>query len=280
VFDYFGADEYKYVTLNATTGEVEIGYYVDGRYYVDIAADAGIMPNTDYTVTLTMFGSTATVAVNGASAVTHTFNSILNDGLFGVTDVSGGTRFDNVVVRTDDPGYGSEVSAPMPLMVSGGAVEGVDTERLDSVLAKQVADRAADMLEALPGVTAEQLAALPVEVADLPGAHLAVWQGNRIVVDHNAAGHGWFAGVGSPEDRIDLLSVLMHEYGHAMGLGHDAGIDFMAKELGVGQRFTVGEAGTARVFDENAGDFLAGDSEDVLVIEADSVPAGSGLIRW
>lgn len=81
----------------------------------------------------------------------------------------------------------------------------------------------------------------------------------QITIDTNAAGHGWFidstpdqndeflptsnpdvwiAKVGSVADgKMDRLSVLLHEYGHALGIEHsgDDG-DFMAASLQPGER--------------------------------------------
>ncbi len=81
----------------------------------------------------------------------------------------------------------------------------------------------------------------------------------QITLDSNAAGHGWFidntpdqndeflptsnpdvwiAKAGSAADgKMDMLSVLLHEYGHALGIEHsgDDG-DFMAASLQPGER--------------------------------------------
>src|SRR5205814_3213669 len=92
------------------------------------------------------------------------------------------------------------------------------------------------------GLNGDQLAALrklKFEVADLPGTYLGEADGNRIRVSRNAGGNGWFVDSGkddkqfsksvsatrsytdstdAPAGRIDLLTTILHEMGHAIGL--------------------------------------------------------------
>ncbi|MEM1295920.1 MAG: autotransporter-associated beta strand repeat-containing protein, partial [Verrucomicrobiota bacterium] len=94
------------------------------------------------------------------------------------------------------------------------------------------------------GLTDEQMAALldtSYEIADLGGNYLGATEGDLILIDDDAAGRGWFidltpgedeeftiaAGVDSKlvadvnsaaRDQVDLLSILMHEQGHVLGL--------------------------------------------------------------
>ncbi|TKB32486.1 MAG: hypothetical protein E8D51_10165, partial [Nitrospira sp.] len=106
------------------------------------------------------------------------------------------------------------------------------------------------------GLTADQLALLnkaTLTIVDLADGYLALTSGTTITLDTDAAGYGWFIdptpgaheeydntplsaealakGDASPwqlianldgpaSGRIDLLTVLMHELGHVMGLGH------------------------------------------------------------
>ena len=102
------------------------------------------------------------------------------------------------------------------------------------------------------------LAGIPVEITDLPGMELAATDGKTIYIDSNAAGYGWFIDP-TPADNseftqlasgvlaaksgtaaakhVDLLTTVLHEMGHDLGLGHSlAPNDWMNALLPVGVR--------------------------------------------
>ncbi len=112
----------------------------------------------------------------------------------------------------------------------------------------------------LNATTVQKLSQVQFVISDLPGSYLGQTAGNRVSIDVNAAGNGWFvdptpaadaefaASSGSRQqlvaldpqavDRIDLLTVVEHELGHVAGLGDlDASAnDVMSGLLGIGIR--------------------------------------------
>ncbi|HEY0150071.1 MAG TPA: Ig-like domain-containing protein [Allosphingosinicella sp.] len=113
--------------------------------------------------------------------------------------------------------------------------DGVISEAELSLIVEAAIQRWADA-----GATPGQLAAMravSVTVGSLSGLYLGAADSGRIVVDDNAAGYSWFIDstpgedsefAGSPltglagtaaSTRVDLLTVVMHELGHQIGLG-------------------------------------------------------------
>ncbi len=102
-------------------------------------------------------------------------------------------------------------------------------------------------------------AGVTVNLADLAGAAVGQTTGTAITLDTTAAGNGWFVD-STPSDnseflptsnpnewiakagtaaagKMDMLSVLLHEYGHALGIDHSSNPnDFMATTLTAGVR--------------------------------------------
>ena len=97
---------------------------------------------------------------------------------------------------------------------------------------------------------AQILRGMEVQIADLPGSMLALASSSNLIwIDRDAAGYGWQ--VDAAGGGMDLLTVIVHEFGHRLGLDDDV----MGSELAVGQRrlptYTplIGDANRDSVFD-------------------------------
>jgi hypothetical protein len=117
------------------------------------------------------------------------------------------------------------------------------------------------LLAGVDSQTVARLGSLDYQVGNLPGGILGLTAGQRITIDPTAAGHGWFvdptplsdeefaagaplvASADSPAaGKMDLLTVVLHEMGHAVGrddISTDPGSgDLMAALLPAGVRRT------------------------------------------
>jgi hypothetical protein len=138
------------------------------------------------------------------------------------------------------PGAGG--GSPLRAVSSGNGGDALSQEQLDLIVAAAIGQWEATAVGA-----SKNLRRVDVRVADLPGSYLGLAYPDLVLIDADAAGHGWFVD-STPETsddldpaRMDLLTAVAHELGHVLGLGDlDTGADdLMAGALSAGQRRTV-----------------------------------------
>lgn len=239
-FDRYSVDNFKFVAIDAEAGQVIIGHYTKKTGWVNDAVVAKVInAGTDYTLGMSLKGSTVSVTLNGQAVVGFAFNSVTVDGFFGLMASVGNASFDDVKMKTSDrvfaqpPGGSNLVAALAPVAPVGGA--SVTQSQLDGITAQAIGR----WRESL-GSGDARLSALGnfhISVADLPDLALGFTQSNRVLIDTDAAGHGWFID-GGATSGMDLLTVVMHELGHRLGFEHSEAEahNLMGATLGVGER--------------------------------------------
>ena len=154
-----------------------------------------------------------------------------------------GDRFFIFGYGTDTPMIGNWASAAPLMAASESATAEADVAPLTADAMAPVVQTAINNWSSAVPLTTEQiktLRELNICVADLPGARLGQAFGTTITLDINAAGHGWFVDTtpwdnveftpynstrdltalpgSSARNRMDLLTAVMHELGHVLGL--------------------------------------------------------------
>jgi hypothetical protein len=146
-----------------------------------------------------------------------------------------------IATATDADGNTSEFSLPRTvsslLLAAGGEASKasrVEGEELGADELMPVVNAAIDRLVGA-GFAAELFSSVQVSIADLPGAMLGLATADTITIDVDAAGYGWFIDPTPLDDSelvnrksqianqkpIELLTVVMHELGHTLGLDDD-----------------------------------------------------------
>jgi hypothetical protein len=100
VFDYISATDYKFVLLNATTGQLAIGHVINGVTTYDAVTTFAVKTATDYAVGVTLTGGTAVLSIGGTQKLSYTFaGSLITDGKLGLLSMDSTSSFDNVLFR-------------------------------------------------------------------------------------------------------------------------------------------------------------------------------------
>jgi Ca2+-binding RTX toxin-like protein len=281
VFDFYNAGYYKFAVLDVAADKIVLGHVSDKRgWTVDATASVVVDPNIDYTLGVSLKGTTVSVTVNGQAKLGYVYNAVLTDGDFGLLTANGSSSFDAIYFRTDD----TQFLDVHPMLATSMGTDGGATLTMDAVgaLAGSVIDRLSLAL-GLDFETVAQLKAVEIVIADLAGLAIGATVGTRVVLDLDAAGNGWFIDPTPDDDTefaisadgrliaapgsaaygdMDLLSVLAHEYGHILGFDHDDG-GFMSPSLDTGVRL-LSDSSSARDSGDSAAQVFS-DEHDAFV---------------
>ena len=208
------------ITVAVTVGAGTVMFEAGGRTFdLSLAAFVGSPADINQALATMRFVG----AINAGN--TDTITIVANDGSGGVV-----SQVINVNV----------VQVPLPLHATvaeeDSGAEILSLSVLEPILAAAVA-RWSD--SGLSPEQEERLADLRVSIADLPGRQLGAGDGEEIVIDVDGAGHGWFVDPTPLEDsefarvasesqgfdgeapaagKFDLLTTVLHEMGHSLGL--------------------------------------------------------------
>ncbi|HET9220026.1 MAG TPA: hypothetical protein VFR18_23810 [Terriglobia bacterium] len=252
IYDQYAPDRYKFVTISA--GKITLGHRTAKGFFTDLVVNnASIVAGTDYTLGLTLKGTTVSVTLNGQTVAGRSYYALVTDGAFGLYSRTGTTSFDAVTVKSDDPKLAGQTFA-----LTASETSNTDAATLSESQIAVVGNEAVRQWIAVAGEGSTDLLSEIrfVLLNDLPGDMIAWSVGDgSILIDETAAGYGWFiddtpadnsefqnvngellASSTSPAyGRMDLLTAILHELGHLLGQDHETD-GLMTPTLATGQR--------------------------------------------
>ena len=158
---------------------------------------------TDYTLSLSLKGTSVAVTLNGAYVTTWAFNAPVVDGSLGLFTKGGSASFDNVRVRTNDSVFAA------PSNVLSGATSTGQPIATESMFPPLLANAKSYWSTTL-GIPISSLSDIRIAIADLPGTTIAITVGRTIYIDRDGAGGGW--------TTASLYAAIKQELGHILGV--------------------------------------------------------------
>ncbi len=130
VFDRYAADAFKFVAIDAARDQVIIGHYTAKTGWVNDAVVSKLIDaGTDYSLGLSLKGSTVSVTLDGQSVAGYVYNAVTVDGHFGLISSAGQASFDDLTVKTSDrafaavaAGSSATASTAMPAQTADGSL--------------------------------------------------------------------------------------------------------------------------------------------------------------
>jgi hypothetical protein len=255
IFDRYNENSFKFVAIDVASNQVIIGHHTaKGGWEVDAAFTpyTALQAGSNYVLGVSLKGTSVSVTLDGNVLLGHVFNASTIDGRFGLLASGSDATFDDIEIKTNDPGFIQDTET---LVAEAAPQFGGTIDSLTDTDIERVKQATIDRLSLT--LTADQIEALqdtPVRIIDLPGWQIGAYKDGVVWIDTDAAGNGWFvdrspnvdqefrlptdesllAVSGPAAGRMDLLSAVAHELGHAAGLSHDDGL--MGATLAVGER--------------------------------------------
>ena len=231
-------------------------------------------------------GNTALTNASGVATKAFTANGI--EGAYEITATAAGFEGATFLFQNEDSPVAFLTATAIAEHGLDGA-EDLSQAELDATVA------AAEARWAEAGLTAgqlETLQGLSFEIADLEGAALGAIRGSQVQIDVNAAGHGWYVDEtpfddgefvgGDGIEAMDLLTTVMHEMGHSLGLEDLYGAvdahDLMYALLETGERRSPNEGQADTALD--LGELLGGADGGIAGLEGRgnaTVPASGDM---
>jgi hypothetical protein len=94
-FDYYGPNDYKYATLDPSTGLLTLGHRAKKKFVVDQQWTVSIAAGVDQKLMLALNGTSVTISLNGTVVGSYSYNGDVVDGQVGLFTQSGAASFDN-----------------------------------------------------------------------------------------------------------------------------------------------------------------------------------------
>ncbi len=161
--------------------------------------------------------------------------------------------------------YRVDVDAQSLLAASAGESPDGEAPDAETLLAFLSFARESFVIAGAPDATIPGLDDVEIQVANLPDRTLGLATGNRILIDADAAGNGWYIDKTPQDDSefiseesrpngIDLLTVVRHEFGHLLGLddliANEIAQDLMREELESGVRPPLSSSDLDELFED------------------------------
>jgi hypothetical protein len=152
VFDYYSDDDYKYATLDTSTGKLTIGHHKRKRDVADLITTVTIPAGVDQRFELTLRGLTVNALLNGITVATFSYNGDVVDGGLGLIARTGTASYDNTRVMVGTQVVNAVDAIAPTLTVPGNVSRGNDAGKTTAFVSDSTIGTAT-ATDNVPGVT-------------------------------------------------------------------------------------------------------------------------------